>query len=204
MDIAIAQDASSASGRRGARSIIPDEDLSRLAAAVARLDATLLAADTSDALYDRWRAAARDVQPIRAKAARGRRTNAIILLAVNRETRADGAVCDPARSVATDPTGRVGRKKRPLSPTEITIQHFMEQSLSRRAAGVLPARGCRDPDDIPRVGPDERRHVRARQPSRASSRQGAAAMSTLLTQIALALPVLSLPFWPQRKGTRRS
>jgi hypothetical protein len=157
MDIAIAQDASSASRRRGVRSAAPDEDLSRLGAAFAGLDAALLAGNTSDTLYDRWWAAVQDALPIRARAARGRRIKAIMLLAVIRETRADGAVCDLACSVANDLTGRVGRKKKPLSPTEITIQHFMEQGLSRRAAGVLTARGCRDPDDILRLELDDGR-----------------------------------------------
>jgi hypothetical protein len=151
MDIAIAQDVPSANRRRGVRSAAPDEDLSRLGAAFARLDAALLAGDTADSLHDRWWAAVQDVLPIRARAARGRRIKAIMLLAVIRETCADGAVCDLARSVANDLTGRVGRKKKLLSPTEITIRYFMEQGLSRRAARVLAARGCRDADDILRL-----------------------------------------------------
>jgi hypothetical protein len=157
MDLAIAQDVSPASRRRGVRSAAPDEDLSRLGAAFACLDAALLAGDTSDNLSDRWWAAVQDALPIRARAARGRRIKAKMLLAVIRETRADGAVCDLARSVANDLTGRMGRKKKPLSPTEITIQHFMEQGLSRRAAGVLTARGCRDADDILRLELDDGR-----------------------------------------------
>jgi hypothetical protein len=157
MDIAIAQDVASASRRRGVRSAAPDEDLSRLGAAFARLDVALLAGDGSDALYDLWWAAVQDALVIRAGAARGRRIKARMLLAVIRETRADGAVCDLARSVANDLTGRVGRKKKPLSPTEITIRHFMEQGLSRRAAGVLTARGCRDADDILRLELDDGR-----------------------------------------------
>ena len=80
-----------------------------------------------------------------------------MLLAVIRETRADGTICDLARSVANDLTGRVGRKKKPPSPTEITIRSFMEQGLSRRAAGVLAARGCRDADDILRLKLDDGR-----------------------------------------------
>jgi hypothetical protein len=154
---AIAPDVSSASWRRGVCSAAPDEDLSRLGATFARLDAALLAGDTSDTLYDRWWTAVQDALPIRARAARGRRIKAKMLLAVIRETRADGAVYDLARSVANDLTGRVGRKKKPLSPTEITIRSFMEQGLSRRAAGVLTARGCRDADDILRLKLDDRR-----------------------------------------------
>jgi hypothetical protein len=157
MDIAVAQDAASVSRRRGVRSAAPDEDLSRLGAAFASLDAALLAGDTSDNLYDRWWAAIHDALLIRARAARGRRIKAKMLLAVIRETRADGAVCDLARSMANDLTGRVGRKERPLAPTEITIQHFMEQGLSRRAAGVLTARGCRDADDSLRLELDDGR-----------------------------------------------
>jgi hypothetical protein len=151
MDIALAQDVGSASRRRGVRSAAPDEDLSRLGLAFAGLDASLLAGNRSDSLYDRWWAAVQEALPIRARAARGRRIKAKMLLAVIRETRADGAVCDLARSVANDLTGRVGRKKKLLSPTEITIQHLMDQGLSRRAAGALTARGCRDADDILRL-----------------------------------------------------
>jgi hypothetical protein len=157
MDIAIARDVSFATRRRGVRTLAPDEDLSRLGAVFTRLDAALLAGDRSDNLYDRWWAAIQDALPIRARAARGRRIKAIMLLAVIRETRADGAVCDLARSIANDLAERVGRKKKPLSPTEITIQQFMEQGLSRRAAGMLTAHGCRDADDILCVELDDRR-----------------------------------------------
>jgi hypothetical protein len=157
MDIAMAQDDSSAGRRRGVRSVAPDEDLSRLGAAFARLDAALLAGDRSDELYDRWWGAVQDALLIRARAARGRRIKARMLLAVIRETRAIGVVCDLARSVANDLTGRVGRKKKPLSPTEVTIQHFMEQGLSRRAAGLLTAHGCRDADEILRLELDDGR-----------------------------------------------
>jgi hypothetical protein len=80
-----------------------------------------------------------------------------MLLAVIRETRAGGALCELARSIANDLTGRAGRKKKPLSQTEITIQQLMEQGLSRRAASVLTARGCRDADDILRLELDDRR-----------------------------------------------
>jgi hypothetical protein len=155
MDMGVAADVSFASRRRGLRSTAPDEDLSRVGAAFARLDAALSAGDTTDALYAQWWAAVQDALPIRARAARGRRIKAIMLLAVIRETRADGAVCDLARSIANDLTGRVGRKKKPLSPTETTIQHFMEQGLSHRAADVLTARGCREPDDILRLELDD-------------------------------------------------
>jgi hypothetical protein len=154
MDIAIAQEVSS-NRRRGVRSAAPDEDLSRLGVTFARLDAALLAGDTSDNLHDRWWEVVQDALPLRARAARGRRIKAIMLLAVIRETQANGAVCELARSVANDLTGRVGRKKKSLSPTEMTIQHFMEQGLSRRAAGVLTARGCRDADDILRLELDD-------------------------------------------------
>lgn len=157
MDIAIGQDVASVNRRRGVRSVAPDEDLSRLGVAFARLDAALLAGDRSDTLYDRWCTAVQDALPIRARAARGRRVKAKMLLAVIRETRADGTMCDLARSVANDLTGRVGRKKKPPSPTEITIRSFMEQGLSRRAAGVLAARGCRDADDILRLKLDDGR-----------------------------------------------
>ena len=158
MDTAtIAGDVASAIRRRGVCSLAPDEDLSRLGVAFARLDAALLAGDTSEALFDRWWTAVRDALPIRARAARGRRVKAKMLLAVIREMRADGTVCDLARSVANDLTGRVGRKKKPPSPTEITIRSFMEQGLSRRAAGVLAARGCRDADDILRLKLDDGR-----------------------------------------------
>jgi hypothetical protein len=157
MDIAIAQDGSSAKRRRGVRSAAPDEDLSRLGVTFARLDTALLAGDTSENLYDRWWAAVQDALPLRARAARGRRIKAIMLLAVVRETHVNGAVCDLARSIANDLIGRVGRKKKSLSPTEITIQHFMEQGLSRRAAGVLTARGCRDAEDILRLQLDDGR-----------------------------------------------
>jgi hypothetical protein len=155
MDVAIAQDVSSANRRRGVRSAAPDEDLSRMGVTFARLDAALLAGDTSDNLYDRWWAVVEDALPLRARAARGRRIKAIMLLAVIRDTHAHGAVCDLARSIAYDLTGRAGRKKKSLSPTEITIQHCMEQGLSRRAAGVLTARGCRDADDILRLELDD-------------------------------------------------
>lgn len=157
MDIVIAQDVSSAARRRGVRSMAPDEDLSRLGAAFARLDAALLAGDTSDTLYERWWRAVQDALPIHARAARGRRVKAKMLLAIIRETRADGVVRDLARSVANDLTGRVGRKKKPPSPTEITIRSFMEQGLSRRAASVLAARGCRAADDILRLKLDDGR-----------------------------------------------
>ena len=157
MDIAIAQDVASVSRRRGVRSVVPDDDLSRLGVAFARLDAALLAGDTSGNLYDRWWAAVHDALLIRARAARGRRIKAKMLLAVIRETRADGVVCDLARPVANDLTGRVGRQKKPLPPTEITMQHFMAQGLSRRAAGVLTARGCQDADDILRLELDDGR-----------------------------------------------
>jgi hypothetical protein len=153
----IARAVASSSRRRGVCSSAPDEDLSRLGAAFARLDAELLAGDRSDTLYDRWWAAVQDALPIRARAARGRRVKAKMLLAVIRETGPDGTVCDLARSVANDLTGRVGRKKKPLSATEIKIRSFMEQGLSRRAAGALAARGCRDADDILRLKLDDGR-----------------------------------------------
>jgi hypothetical protein len=137
--------------RRGVRSSAPDEDLSRLGMAFATLDAALLAGNTSDTVYNRWWAAVRAALPIRAQAARGRRIKAKMLLAVMRETRADGVVCELARSVANDLIGRVGRKKRPLSATEIIVRYFVEQGLSRRAAGVLTACGCRDVDDVLRL-----------------------------------------------------
>jgi hypothetical protein len=145
------------SRRRGVRSVAPDEALSRLGAAFTCLDAALLAGDTSDALYDRWWNAVRQALPIRARAARGRRIKAKMLLAVLRETRADGAVSDLARSVANDLTGRVGRKKKQLSPAELNTRHFIEEGLSRRAASVLTACGCRDADDILRLELDRRR-----------------------------------------------
>jgi hypothetical protein len=151
----IAQDVASTIRRRGVRSIAPDEDLSRLGAVFVHLDAALLAGDTSDTLYDRWWTAIHEALPIHARAARGRRVKARMLLAVIRETRAEGAVFDLARSVANDLTGRVGRKKKAPSPTEITIQSLMEQGLSRRAASVLLARGCRAADDILRLNPDD-------------------------------------------------
>jgi hypothetical protein len=137
------------------RSAAPDEDLSRLGLAFARHDAALLAGDTSDNLYDRWWAVVEDALPLRARAARGRRIKAIMLLAVIRDTHAHGAVCDLARSIANDLTGRAGRKRKRPSPTETIIQHFMEQGLSRRAAGVLTARGCRDADDVLRLELDD-------------------------------------------------
>jgi hypothetical protein len=119
----IAQDVSSPTQRRGVRSTVPDEDLSRLGVAFAHLDAALLAGDTSDTLYDRWRTVIQNALPIHARAARGRRVKAKMLLAIIRETRAEGTVCELARSVANDLTGRVGRKKsrrhRPRSRSDL-------------------------------------------------------------------------------------
>src|ERR1700761_1727135 len=157
MNVSVPQEASSAPRRRGVRSAAPDEDLSRLCAGFARGDAPLLGGDTSDTLHERWWALVQDALPIRARAARGRRIKAVMLLAVIRETRAKDAVGELARSLANDLTGRAGRKKKPLSSREVTIRHFMEHGLSRRAAGVMTACNCADLDDVLRLELDDGR-----------------------------------------------
>ena len=57
--------------------------------------------------------------------------------------------------MAIDLTGRSASRNRPRSSAEITIQSFMEQGLSRRAAGALTALGCVDADDVRRLRPND-------------------------------------------------
>jgi len=150
--IAAPQNFSPAKKQRGVRPAAPDEGLSRLGTAFLSLDAVLLAGDASPGLRDRWWTVVQDAMPIRARAARGRRIKATMLLAVIRQTRAAGPACDLARSVAIDLTGRAGQKKKSLSPIETRIQYVMEQGLSRRAARVLTALGCEDADAVLSLG----------------------------------------------------
>src|SRR5271166_6550493 len=114
-NIAVAQDFSAARRQKVMGPAGLDEYLSRLGATFARLDAALRAGDTSPSLYDQWWTVVQDALPIRARAARGRRIKATMLLAVIRQTRADGPACDVARSIANDLTGRSGKRKRPPS-----------------------------------------------------------------------------------------
>jgi hypothetical protein len=146
--ISSTSNASEVSRRRGVRLAAPDEDLSRLGAMFSDLDAALRAGDMSPRLRDQWWTVVNNALPIRAKAARGRRIKAIMLLAVIRQTGVDGPVPEMARSVALDLTGRPGRKRKPSSSTGLKIRYFVEKGLSRRAAKALTALGCEELDDV--------------------------------------------------------
>jgi hypothetical protein len=154
-NMAFAQDFSSARRKKGMSPTGVDERLSRLGVTFASLDAALLAGDTSPSLYDRWWTVVRDALPIQARAARGRRIKATMLLAVIRQTCADGPACDLARSIANDLTARSGKKRRPRSYTNVKIRYFVEKGLSRRAAKVLTALGCESADDVLGFEPGE-------------------------------------------------
>jgi hypothetical protein len=137
-----------------------DEELSRLGAVFADLDAALLTGARPPGLANRdsllalWRTAVRNASPIRARTPKGRRVKAVMLLAIIRQTAdANSPLCDMARSIATDLAGRPGRKKRQLSSAESKILLLQRSGLSRRAAKALSALGGDAADDVLKINP---------------------------------------------------
>jgi hypothetical protein len=155
-----AGDFSRAGVRRGPWPAGRDEELSRLGAAFADLDAALLTGALPPGLANRdrllalWRTAVQDASPIRARTPKGRRVKAVMLLAIIRQTTdANSPLCDMARSIATDLAGRPGRKKRQLSSAESKILLLQRSGLSRRAANALSVLGCDAADDVLKINP---------------------------------------------------